>query len=488
MDILFACTELAPYVKVGGLADVALSLPKALRALGHKVTVIVPRFPGFEGGGLLVARRLTPLRLVHGDAIVEATHYDGRLASQVDLVLVDLPGLWSRPHVYGPTGEDYPDNARRFSLFSRAVAEVARLRAAEGSPFDVVHLNDWPTALAAKYMQDAGIKGTRSVLTLHNAAHQGVFGPEAMAEIGLPPEDFRVEGAEFYGGVSLLKQGIVSADVVSTVSPHHATELVTEAGGFRLDGVLRAKGRLTGILNGVDYSVWNPATDPHLPARYDAEDTSNKARCKAALQKELGLPLQPEGAPLLVSVGRLVAQKGTDLLVNALPKLLRASDLQVLICGDGDPELIAKIEAQVVKSRGRVVFQRAASDALVHRAFAAADLVAVPSRFEPCGLVQLYAQRYGALPVAHATGGLVDTVVDCDAKLETGTGFTFDTATEDALIGAVLRAIAARTQPGFATLVRRVMRADRGWERAARQYEALYRSAVRAAASASSAA
>ncbi|MBK6459947.1 MAG: glycogen synthase [Myxococcales bacterium] len=487
MDILFAVTELAPYVKVGGLADVALSLTKALRALGHKVTVIVPRFPGFEAGGLLVARRLTPLRLAHGDATVEVTLYDGRLASQVDLLLVDVPSgpaLWNRPHVYGPAGEEYPDNARRFAVFSRAVAEVARLRAREGMPFDVVHLNDWPTALAAKYMQDARVEGTRTVLTLHNAAHQGVFPKEAMTDLGLPWSDFTVEGLEFYGDVSLLKQGIVSADVVSTVSPHHAAELVTAAGGFRLDGVLRAKGRLTGVLNGVDYAVWNPATDPHLPARYDAEDPSAKARCKAAFRKELGLSLQPDGAPLIVSVGRLVAQKGTDLLLGALPRLLRSTDAQVVVCGDGDAALIEQLEAAATKSRGRVAFLRAAPEAVVHRAYAAADLVVVPSRYEPCGLVQLYAQRYGALPVAHATGGLVDTVVDCDAKLQTGTGFSFDEPTEEALIGAVLRALAAREHPAFPALVRRVMRADRGWERAARQYEALYRAATRASSSA----
>lgn len=483
MDILFATTELAPYVKVGGLADVASSLPKALRSLGHKVTVIVPRYPGFEAGGLLVARRLTPLKVQHGDTVVEATLYDGRLSSQVDLLLVDVAGLYARADVYGTPGENDRENARRFAVFSRVVAEIARGKAEEGTPYDVLHLHDWPTALAAKYMQDAKVTATRTVLTLHNAAHQGTFPKDVLPETGLPWSDYRVDGIEFYGELSFLKQGIVSADAVTTVSAHHASELVTAEGGFRLDGVLRAKGKITGILNGVDYAVWNPATDPHLPARYDAEDPSAKARCKGALQKELGLPLVAE-APLVVSVGRLVPQKGIDLLLGALPKILRGSDAQVVVIGDGDADIVAAVEAQVQKSRGRAVFVRAAKEEVVHRAFAAADFAVLPSRFEPCGLVQLYAQRYGALPIARATGGLVDTVVDCDAKLETGTGFTFQEATDEALLGATLRALSSRERPGFGALVRRVMRADRGWERSARQYEALYRKVVRVSSAA----
>jgi starch synthase len=474
MEIFFVTTELAPYVKVGGLADVGAALPKALKGQGHRVTIVMPRFPALEEGGLLVARRLTPLRLEMGDKTWDVTIFDGRLSSHVDLVLLDAPGLWERAGVYGERGEDYPDNAERFAVFSRAVAELAKQRADTKAPVDVVHVNDWPTALVAKYMKDLRVP-TPVVLTIHNVAHQGVFPKDVLPRLGLSWDDFGVDGVEFYGSLNLLKQGIISADVVTTVSPTYAREIQTEEGGARLDGVLRAKGRVVGITNGVDYGVWNPATDSNLVARYDAEDASNKARCKGALQKELGLPLDA-GVPLVAAVSRIVPQKGSDLVAEVAPRLMRGSDAQLVVAGDGDERLVAKLEAAMEKTHGRGVFVRAAKEAVVHRIFGGADIVLVPSRFEPCGLVQLYAQRYGAVPVVTATGGLVDTVVDCDAKLETGTGFVFDEPTADALHGAVQRAISAYQSPRWPALRRRVMRLDRGWERAARQYEQTYRS------------
>jgi len=479
MDILFVSTELAPFVKVGGLADVASALTKALRVLGHKVTVISPRFPGFEAGGLLVARRLTPLRLALGERSFEVTVFDGRLASQVDLVLVDAQDLYARPGVYGEGAEDYPDNALRFAVLSRAASEIARLRAASGQPFDVVHCNDWPAALVPTYLRPLAaevpeLAATRTVLTIHNLAHQGVFPKETLPELGLDSSFFHVDALEFYGGINLLKQGILTADALTTVSATYATDVQTPEGGHRLDGVLRARAsRLVGITNGVDYSVWNPATDPALPARYDAEDAQNKQRCKGELQRELGLPIDA-AAPLIASVGRMVHQKGTDVVAETIPRILRATNAQVVVAGAGEPSLMTAVEHAVEKSHGRAVFAPAASEALVHRIFAGAELALVPSRHEPCGLVQLYAQRYGALPVAHATGGLVDTVVDCDAQLETGTGFLFQGVTPEALLGAALRGVAARGLPQWPHLVRRVMRLDRGWDRPARRYEQLY--------------
>jgi starch synthase len=475
MEILFVTSELAPYVKVGGLADVGAALPKTLKSLGHRVTIVMPRYQAFEDAGLLMARRLTPLRLTLGDKTYDVTIYDGRLSSQVELALVDVPGLFDRPGVYGERGEDYPDNAVRFAVLSRAAAELAKQRS---TPFDVLHANDWPTALVPKYAKDLGVT-TPTVLTIHNVAHQGTFPKEVLPSLGLEWSDFTVGGIEFYGAVNWLKQGILSADAVTTVSPTYAREIQTAEGGHRLDGVLRSKtgprSKIVGIVNGVDYGVWNPATDSHLAARYDAEDATNKVRCKGALKKELGLPLDRD-LPIVASIGRIVPQKGSDLVAEVVPRLVRGSDVNVVVAGTGDLSIVSKLEGAAQKHAPNVVYVGAASEALVHRIFAAADIVLVPSRFEPCGLVQLYAQRYGALPVARATGGLVDTIVDCDAKLETGTGFLFDEPTADALFAATQRALAATTSPRWGALRRRVMRLDRGWERAARQYEQVYKS------------
>jgi starch synthase len=481
MEITFVTTELSPFVKVGGLADVSSALPKAIRTLGHTVTIVMPRFAALEKHGLLLARRLTPLRFALGDRAFEATVLDGRLASQVDLVVIDVPGLFDRPGVYGEHGEDYPDNALRFAVLSRATAELVRQRVAAGRPIDVVHCNDWATALLPTYLRALAaevpaLAAVRTVLTIHNVVHQGVFPKDVLPTLGIGWDAFTVDGIEFYGGINLLKQGVMTADAVTTVSPTYAREIQSPEGGARLDGVLSARGEaLLGIANGIDYAVWNPATDPALVVRYDAEGFANKARSKGALQKELGLPLDAE-APLVASVGRMVQQKGVDLVAAVTPKLLRGTDAQLVVAGDGEGSLVVAVEAAVAKSHGRAAFARAASEALVHRIFAGADLVVVPSRYEPCGLVQMYAQRYGALPVAHATGGLVDTIVDCDAQLETGTGFLFEEATTEALLGATERAIAARRLARWPALVRRAMRLDRGWERPARRYEQLYRS------------
>jgi starch synthase len=484
MDILFATSELAPMVKVGGLADVVGALSKALRLLGHKVTIALPRYPAIEASGVMVARRLTPLVLpgAAGER-TEVTVYDGRLGTGVDLLLLDAPGLYDRPGVYGENGEDYPDNAKRFGTYARAVVEILRQRAQAGTPFDVLHAHDWPGAVAAYLLRAAGEPlPTKTVLTIHNVAHQGTFPREALGALGLPETHFSPDKLEFYGGVNFLKAGILAADAITTVSTTYARELATPEHGARLDGVLRSRDKpVVGIVNGIDYAVWNPTTDPALVARYDAEDASNKGRCKSALLAEIGLPVDPD-RPLFVSIGRVVSQKGSDVVAAALPKLLRL-DVNVVLAGEGDPALMAKLDAAAQKAPDQARYLGAVSESVAHRLYAAADAVLVPSRYEPCGLVQLYAQRYGAAPIATHTGGLVDTIVDCDAALETGTGFLFEApATPAGLVGAAQRAVSAMTSPAWGRLRRRMMRLDLGWDRPARRYAAVYRNVVEAPA------
>jgi starch synthase len=484
MDILFVASELAPMVKVGGLGDVTFALSKALRLLGHKVTILLPRFPAFEASGVMLARRLTPMKLpaASGAPGVEVTLFDARLGSSVDLVLIDVPGLFDRGDgspesgVYGEGGAEYADNARRFGVLCRAAIEVMRDRAVSGQPFDVVHLHDWPTApvaYLAKLVPE--LASTKTVLTIHNLAHQGLFGVDALAELGLDRAHFTPERLEFYGGLSFLKSGIMAADAVTTVSPTYADDIQTKEKGERLDGVLKSRtSPLVGIVNGVDYAVWNPATDPALIARYDAEDPSNKGRCKSAVLSELGLEIAPE-RPLVVSLGRVVAQKGSDLLAEALPRLLKL-DVSVVVAGSGTPELERALQAGLGRAPERARFLGQVPETMAHKLIAAADLMLLPSRYEPCGLVQLYAQRYGALPIASRTGGLVDTIVDLDAGLESGTGFLFDGPTTDDLVGAVQRAVSATLQPRWRSVVRRAMRLDLGWDRPARRYAQLYKS------------
>lgn len=473
VEILHVVTELSPFAKVGGLADVALSLSKQQKLLGHRVTLVIPRYPALERAGLMLARRLTPLSFELGGVACTAAVYDGKLATGVELVALDVEGF-DRDGIYGDASGDYADNAARFARFSRAAVEVVLDRGRAGQPVGVVHAHDWPTALVPYFLSK--LPGAPpSVLTVHNLAHQGVVPRELVPSLGLSWDDFHMEGFEFYGKANLLKAGIVSAGAVTTVSETYARDIVTPEGGMRLDGVLRSRksGSLVGIVNGIDSSIWNPATDTAIAARYDVEDITNKSRCKGAALGELGLDVK-DGRPFAVFVGRLVAQKGADLLLAALPKIL-AADVAVAIAGNGDPALMAELARVAEAERGRVAFAPKASEALVHRMFAGADLALVPSRFEPCGLVQLYAQRYGALPVARATGGLNDTIVDCDAPLETGTGFLFDDVTPEGLLGAVQRARTAYASPRWRSLVRRVMRLDRGWERPARRYDQVYR-------------
>ena len=476
--------EVESFARTGGLGDVVLGLSRALAGMGVETVIATPLYgvTHVPNGAVrwtdtLHARTGWGRHDVRELGVIEARVGD----PAVRVCLLEHGELFGRQGIYGDFAGTFGDNELRYATLSRgALALAERLWGVrdDEAPSFVIHAHDWHAALAvitARLTMGEAWRRVPSVFTIHNLAYQGVLGPEALDRLAIPRDAFNGGCLEQGGAVNLLKGAIALSNRVTTVSPTYAREIQAEGGANQLEGVLHARGSaLVGIINGVDYGVWNPATDSALAARYDAEDTANKARCRGALQKELGLPFDA-AVPIIVSIGRIVPQKGSDLLAAALPKLLRSTEAQFAIAGDGDDELVGQIAAAVQKSHGRAVFVRAASEAVVHRMLGGADFALIPSRFEPCGLVQMYAQRYGALPVARATGGLVDTIVDCDAKLETGSGFLFDEDRVDALVGATERAIGARSTAGWPALVRRVMRLDRGWERPARQYEQLFR-------------
>ena len=459
------CSELDPIVKVGQVGDSVAALARTLSRLGHKVTVALPRYPAIEESGLMLARRLTPLPIEVGGERIEATLFDARLGSGVELMLIDLPKVFGAEMGAG-------DEGRRFGLFSRAIAALLEARQVGGTPFDVVHAHDWPTALVPYLSRKRGLE-VRTVLTVHDGRQQGRFPRAVIESVGLDPVDFHPSGPlEFYGDVCFLKAGVLSADAVTTVSPSYAETLQTQADG--LEGVFRSRGDdLHGILDGIDYGRFSPSTDPHIAARYDAEDVSNKGRCKAALLHELDLPLEPE-RPLVGFFGRLDEEGGADVLARSLAAIARTG-ARLVIAGEGDDELSALLEDACSGMEEDALFLGKITDPAQHRLVAASDAVLVTSRFEPCGTWQQYGQRYGAVPIAHAVGGLRDTIVDCDAHCETGTGFLFGELEPEAVAGAVGRAVAAMQTPRWAVLRRRVMRLDRSWESPARRYAKLYR-------------
>lgn len=475
MEILFVSPEVVPFSKVGGLGDVVGALPKALRALGHKVTVLSLRYGSIDPAEHALARRLVKVKVHLGGEHLDAEVYEARLPSGVTVVFLGGARVSDRPKIYGEGATTYEDNHLRFGLLCKGA--VAWMRMQPKVP-DLVHLHDWTTGIIPALLkqgakEDPRLAKVRTVFTIHNAAHQGLFPLSTLADLGISAAE--AAHMEFYGQVSWLKAGIVDSDRVTTVSPTYALEIVTPAGGANMDGVLRAHGKgLVGILNGIDPGVWNPSTDPHILSRYDVVDPLPKARCKTALQKALGLPARPD-TPVLGMVARIDTQKGVDLLLACATQLMR-QDVQVVVQGSGDPELTAALATLSKEMPEKFVYRSEFDDGLAHRIFAGSDLFLVPSRFEPSGLTQLYAMRYGAVPVVRNTGGLRDTVVDCDASLGTGTGFVFDDLTPDGFYGAIARGLSAYAQPErFAALRRRVMRVDHAWDRSARRYAAIYR-------------
>ncbi len=470
MEILFVASEVAPYSKTGGLGDVAGALPAALAERGHQVAVVTPRYGSIDRA----SQRLE--RLAH---VVEARGEACNLfvaRGRIPVYFLEHERYYgSRRGLYGEHGHDYGDNAQRFAFLARAALALPRTL---GMRPHVVHLNDWQTALGGWLLRheqagDPALDRARTVYTIHNLAYQGIFGKETLAAVGLPWDVFRYEAMEFFDRLNFMKAGLVFSDVLTTVSPSYAKEILTPEHGWGLDALLRQRRRdLYGILNGIDAHEWDPARDPHLPAHFHAADLSGKRACKAALQRDLRLPARPD-VPLVSMVGRMAEQKGLDLVASALPEILQ-HDLQLVVLGSGRRDLEQLFERASRERPNRLAVRIGFDEGLAHRIEAGADVFLMPSRFEPCGLNQMYSLRYGTVPVVRAVGGLDDTVEDYDG-LRRGTGFKFREYQPQAMLTALRRALDVyRDERAWSGIVQRGMAADNSWEASAARYEALY--------------
>jgi starch synthase len=478
MKVLHVAAEVFPLVKTGGLADVVGALPQALVRAGADVRQVLPGYPAIVDA-VLHQKTIAELGPLFGAGRV-ALRLGTMPCSHIAAYVIDAPWLYRRSG--GPyqatDGSEWADNLQRFALLGWMAAHLAAGEMDREWMPQVLHAHDWHAAMACAYMAAHPGSSASSVYTVHNLAFQGLFAQQDFAQLGLPLRFMQSHGVEFHGQLSFMKAGLKYAHRITTVSPTYAHEIATHEFGCGLDGVIRSRGAdLSGILNGVDGAVWDPATDSGLVARYSAQDLAGKPRNKAALQKEVGLDVQPD-APLFGVVSRLTAQKGLDLVLATLPALLR-SGAQLVVQGTGDPVLEAAFTAAAFSHPRQVAVRIGYDEVFAHRLIAGSDLIMVPSRFEPCGLTQLYGLRYGTLPLVRRVGGLADTVVDADeAAMREGraTGFVFDAATPAALESALLRAVRvhASTQV-WRRLVSTAMAQDFSWDGAAARYLALYR-------------
>jgi starch synthase len=473
--ILFAASECAPMVKTGGLGDVIGALPQALRGLGLDVRLLLPGYRDVLSAlpENDVCGRIEPVADLPAALIKESRTADGHY------YVVDCPELYVRPG--GPYqdehGGDWADNARRFGLLSLAAAALARSDSPISWQPDLLHVHDWQAALAAAYLAFASGAHAPVVVTVHNLAFQGTFDPEWVSRLGLPPEAWSMHGVEYYGRLSFLKAGIYYADAVTTVSASYAREIQTPALGMGLEGLLAARAeRLHGIVNGIDDAVWNPRTDRHIASRYSAASLWRKGANKRALRERLNLEMRDD-APVIGIVSRLTPQKGIDLVAEAAP-LIVGQPAQLAVLGSGEHDFETALSALAKRYPRQIGVVLGFDEALAHLIEAGADAFLMPSRFEPCGMNQMYSQRYGTVPIVHATGGLIDTVVDCRPETladSTATGFAFTEASAEAVRTHVERCVNAWRDPGtWRRLQRNGMARDFSWSASARAYAELY--------------
>jgi starch synthase len=489
VKILFATTEAVPFAKTGGLGDVCGSLPQELANLGHEPVVIMPAFRSAVNCGRPIERTGISFEVPIGRKMVGGTFLrsslpgNGSRADEVPVYLVEHNGYFDRPDLYNERGKDYRDNCERFVFFARAALEaITKLDLGT----EVVHAHDWTAALVPAYLKTT-LRGVApydslvSMLTVHNIAYQGSFWHWDMELTGIDWKYFNWKQMEYYGNLNFLKSGLAFADLITTVSPRYAQDPPLSCG---MEGILsHRRDDLFGIINGVDYSVWNPEIDPNLNGHnYGVQNfTDGKRGCKAALQQEFGLPVV-EGQPLVAIIGRLADQKGFDLVAEVIGQWAETSNVQWVILGTGDPRYHELLTTLAQRFPEKVAVRLTFSNELAHRIEAGADIFLMPSRYEPCGLNQLYSLKYGTVPVVHATGGLADTITNLtDATLAAGTanGFSFDNYTPVALAQTLERACQTfYNRPVWEQLIRTGMSQDWSWNHSAREYSRLYELAL----------
>jgi starch synthase len=482
VHIVFAASECVPFAKTGGLADVVGALAPQLAKLGHRVTVYLPFYarvrPHVKGEPSYAVESIT-IPFTYYNRFVGIV--DGGLREGVQYYFVDCPELYDRQELYGTRGGDYADNAERFGLFCRAVLEASKQL---GVP-DIFHVHDWQAALIPVYLRtvysaDPALRGARTVLTIHNAGYQGTFPPSTTAQLLFPWDMFRLDRLEHYDNFNFLKGGMVYSDLLTTVSRKYAEEIQTPEFGEGLDSILRGRAAdLLGILNGVDYAHWDPATDGNLAAHYTPADLSGKRECRADLLHAFGLEDVADSTPVIGIVSRFATQKGFD-LVEQIAGQLSDRAVAVVALGTGEPVYEKFFRDWAFWHKEKVAAQIRYDDALAHKIEAGSDIFLMPSRYEPCGLNQIYSLKYGTVPVVRATGGLDDTIEEWNAEKGTGTGFKFSGYLPAELMAAVDRALAAfQNKEAWTRLMRNGMERNYSWEQPAREYAAAYEELVR---------
>jgi len=475
LRILFVASEGLPFSKTGGLADVIEALPKALAAQGYEVAVFLPRYRGTKVAGVAVPSVTIPL----GQRLRFPVIADGGLLHGVRYYFLDDAEYFDRAGIYGENSEDYPDNAERYGEFCRAAIEIAKH---VWSP-DVIHCHDWQTALLplllqTSYADDPAVKDLPVIFTVHNMGYQGLFGKEVLERAGIPQSVFQPGGIEFFGKVNLLKGGLIFSDYLTTVSRRYAQEIQTPEYGFGLEGVAKSRSdRLAGILNGVDYSAWSPDKDKWIAMNYSAKDLSGKQVCKQELLESFGLPPENLQRPVLGMVSRFVNQKGIDILAERARELMR-EDVMFVVLGTGDPKYEEFFRTLAHAYPDRAGVKIAYDDVLAHKIEAGADMLLMPSRYEPCGLNQIYSMKYGTVPIVRATGGLDDTVETFDVEHGTGTGFKFAEYSGAALLYAVKQALHHYADERIWKRIQlNGMAKDFSWKAPAAEYAKLYQAA-----------